>query len=73
MPVECVVYVPSTLFDEKLSDRQFKERVKKTAEELVSLFGGCRESIATGRYMDRRGEMIGEKVAVLIGYGQGDR
>jgi hypothetical protein len=73
LPIECVVYVPSTLYNKTISDRQFAKRIKKTAEELVSLFGGCRETIATGRYMDRRGELIEEKVAVLIGYGQGDR
>ena len=73
LPIECIVYVPSTLFDKKISDRQFKERIKKTAEELVALFGGCRETVATGRYMDRRGEMIEERVAVLTGYGQGNR
>ncbi len=73
LPVECVVYVPSTNFDQKISHRLFRERIRKTAEELVSLFGGCRETVATGRYMDRRGQLIEEQVAVLVGYGQGDR
>ena len=73
LPVECVVYVPSTNFAQKISRRRFRERIQKTAEELASLFGGCRETIATGRYVDRRGELIEEQVAVLVGYGQGDR
>lgn len=73
LPIECVVYVPSTLFDKKIPARQFQQRIKKTAEELVSLFGGCRETIVKGRYMDRRGVVIEEQVAVLTGYGRGDR
>lgn len=73
LPIECVVYVPSTLFDKRIPKREFQRRIKKTAEELVSMFGGCRETIVKGRYMDRRGEIIEEEVAVLTGYGQGDR
>ena len=58
---------------QKIPQRQFQQRIKKTAEELVSLFGGCRETMVKGRYMDRRGEIIEETVAVLTGYGRGDR
>ena len=72
LPIECVVYVPSTRFDKKIPRREFATRIKKTAEELVSLFGGCRETTVKGRYRDRRGEMIVEEVAVLTGYGKGD-
>lgn len=73
LPIECVVYVPSTLFDKKIPVRHFQQRIKKTAEELVSLFGGCRETMVKGRYMDRRGVIIEEQVAVLTAYGRGDR
>lgn len=72
LPIECVVYVPSTLFDKRISKREFQKRIKKTAEELVSMFGGCRETTVKGRYRDRRGEIIEEEIAVLTGYGQGD-
>ncbi|MBI5300967.1 MAG: hypothetical protein HY868_02430 [Chloroflexi bacterium] len=72
LPIECVVYVPSTLFDKRIPKRVFQKRIRKTADELVRLFGGCRETMVRGHYMDRRGEIIEEDIAVLTGYGKGD-
>jgi hypothetical protein len=71
-PLECVVYVPSTRFDEVVSVEEFEARRQETAEILVSLFGGCRESLAVGRYRAKSGEVIGEEVAVLTGFGDAD-
>ncbi len=73
LPIECVVYVPSTLFDKRIPKRAFQKRISKTADELVRLFGGCRQTMVRGHYMDRRGEIIEEDVAVLTGYGKSDR
>jgi hypothetical protein len=72
LPLECVVYVPSTRFDDVISVEEFAARRQETAEQLVSLFGGCRESMAVGRYRAKNGEVIGEEVAVLTGFGQAD-
>jgi len=72
LPIECVVYVPSTLYAKRIPKREFQKRIRKTADELVRLFGGCRETMVRGHYMDRRGEIIEEDVAVLTGYGKGD-
>jgi hypothetical protein len=72
LPLECVVYVPSTRGDEVVSQEEFAARRRETAEILVDLFGGCRETLAVGRYRARDGAVIGEEVAVLTGFGDAD-
>jgi hypothetical protein len=70
LPVECVVYVPSTTAESTpIDEEQFRGRVDETAGVLVDLFGGCRESIARGRYRDKDGNLIVEEVAVVTGFG----
>ena len=39
---------------------------------LVTLFGGCREALGTGRYRSKDGEIVAEEVAVLTGFGDAD-
>lgn len=68
-PLECVVYVPSTRFDEQIDPAAFAARRDETAALLVSLFGGCRESMATGRYRAKNGQIVAEEVAILTGFG----
>ena len=72
LPLECVVYVPSTHGDRVIDPDEFKARRNETATLLVSLFGGCRESLATGRYRSVDGEIIAEEVAVLTGFGDAE-
>ena len=72
LPLECVVYVPSTQGDRVISADDFAERRNETATLLVSLFGGCREALATGRYRSKGGEIVAEEVAVLTGFGEAD-
>lgn len=72
LPLECVVYVPSTDGDRVISDAEFAARRDETADLLSSLFGGCRESLTTGRYRANDGRMIAEQVAVLTGFGAAD-
>jgi hypothetical protein len=72
LPIECVVYVPSTQFDQPIGDEEFARRRDQTADILVSLFGGCRETLATGRYRSKDGEIIAEPVAVLTGFGHAE-
>lgn len=72
LPLECVVYVPSTQGDRVISPEEFAERRDQTADLLSALFGGCRETLATGRYRSKEGEMISEEVAVLTGFGDAD-
>jgi hypothetical protein len=73
LPLECVVYVPSTTgVDERISDEEFRARRDETARMLVSLFGGCRESIVNGRYVDDAGEVVLEEVAAVTGFGEAE-
>lgn len=72
LPLECVVYVPSTEGDRLIGAQEFAVRRDETADLLVSLFGGCRESLATGRYRGRDGQIVSEEVAVLTGFGDAD-
>jgi hypothetical protein len=72
LPLECVVYVPSTQGDRAISAEEFAARRDETADLLVSLFGGCRESLATGRYRGQGGDIVAEEVAVLTGFGDAD-
>ncbi len=47
LPLECVVYVPSTDGDRVIDEIEFAARRDETADLLSSLFGGCREALAT--------------------------
>ncbi len=68
-PLECVVYVPSTRGDQAISPEEFKARRDETATLLVSLFGGCRETIVMGRYRSKDGDIVAEEVAAITGFG----
>src|SRR5262245_451798 len=72
LPLECVVYVPSTTADQTIDRAEFDRRRDETADLLADLFGGCRETVATGRYRAKNGEMIAEEVAVLTGFGDAE-
>ena len=72
LPLECVVYVPSTQGDDPIGEEEFAGRRSETAAMLVGLFGGCRETIGTGQYRSRDGEIVAERVAVLTGFGDAD-
>ena len=72
LPLECVVYVPSTEGARTIDAAEFDARRDEAADLLVSLFGGCRESLATGRYRAEDGTIVSEEVAVLTGFGDAD-
>ena len=72
LPLECVVYIPSTQGDRAISEREFADRRDQAADMLSSLFGGCRESMAKGRYRAKDGTLVSEDVAVLTGFGDAD-
>src|SRR5262245_20283112 len=69
LPLECVVYIPSTDGDRVIDASEFAARRDDAADMLSSLFGGCRESMAHGRYRSKDGEIVSEEVAVLTGFG----
>ena len=71
-PLECVVYVPSTRGSTPISADEFRTRRDDTAALLVSLFGGCRETVSYGRYRADDGSIVTEEVAVLTGFGDAD-
>ncbi len=72
LPLECVVYVPSTQGDRVIDAAEFAARRDECADLLVSLFGGCRESLTTGRYRGKDGQIVSEEVAVITGFGDAD-
>jgi hypothetical protein len=72
LPLECVVYVPSTRGSHTIDAAEFAARRDEAADLLVSLFGGCRESLATGRYRADDGSIVSEDVAILTGFGDAD-
>ena len=72
LPLECVVYVPSTQNSVSIDATEFAARRDEAADLLVSLFGGCRESLATGRYRADDGSIVSEDVAILTGFGDAD-
>jgi hypothetical protein len=72
LPLECVVYIPSTDGDRVIDAAEFAARRDEAADMLSSLFGGCRESMASGRYRGKDGEIVSEEVAVLTGFGDAD-
>jgi hypothetical protein len=72
LPLECVVYVPSTQGTRTVDATEFAARRDEAADLLVSLFGGCRETLATGRYRADDGTIVSEDVAVLTGFGDAD-
>ncbi|MGH2693132.1 MAG: hypothetical protein ACRDHM_11655, partial [Actinomycetota bacterium] len=72
LPLECVVYIPSTDGDRVVDTEEFRTRRDQAADLLSSLFGGCRESLATGSYRANDGTIVSEEVAVLTGFGDAD-
>jgi hypothetical protein len=73
LPLECVVYVPSTQgVDGRISDEEFRARRDETARLLVMLFGGCRESIVNGRFVDDAGKVVVEEVAAVTRFGEAE-
>ncbi len=72
LPLECVVYVPSTQGDRVIEASEFAHRRAETAALLVTLFGGCRETMGIGRYRSLDGEIVAEEVAVLTGFGDAE-
>jgi len=72
LPLECVVYVPSTQGDDTVDAEEFTRRRNEAATMLVTLFGGCRETMGMGRYRSRDGEIVAEEVAVLTGFGDSE-
>lgn len=71
-PLECVLYIPSTQGDGTIPPEEFAARRDEAADLLSSLFGGCRETMASGRYRSKDGDMISEEVAVLTGFGDAE-
>lgn len=72
LPLECVVYIPSTQGERTIEPEEFGRRRDEAADVLSSLFGGCRETLATGRYRAKDGTMVAEEVAVLTGFGDAE-
>lgn len=72
LPLEGVVYIPSTQADRVIDPEEFAARRDEAADLLSSLVGGCRETIATGRYRAKDWQMVAEEVAILTGFGDAE-
>lgn len=63
-----VVYVPSTYYDKKISDREFNERIKETANYLTRLFKGTTRFRARGTYEGDKTKVVEERVSTIESY-----
>jgi len=64
LPIETVVYIPSTTENQKLlSPDDFEKRVAESQDELAKMFGGYSTVDVQGGYEDDDGNIIKEKVA----------
>jgi len=64
LPVSMAVYVPSTRFDKKVSEKEFNARIKETEKMLSTFFGGATRLRGRGSYVEKE-ELIQEEVAVV--------
>lgn len=71
LEVEQAVIVPSTTGkDKKISDVEFKKRVKEVKKYLSNKFGGYTSVKATGGYYSKGKGLIQEKVARVVSFSE---
>jgi predicted secreted Zn-dependent protease len=67
LPVECAVYVPNRDKNGiKISEKKFKERIKKVEKKFLELFGGhTTDELEHGEYLSTKKKIINEKVCKI--------
>ena len=70
LPIEQIVYVPSTKgADQKISDKEFKKRVREVEEFLSRRFGGKTSIKGVGGYFsDDKNKIINEDIIKVTSY-----
>jgi len=71
LPIEQVVYVPSTSgikTQRKISDKELNYRVNKVRKYLSGKFGGYTSVKATGGYVLRNGKLVKERVIKVTAF-----
>ena len=64
LPIQFAIHVPSTNYDQDISEPAFKKRIENTAKELSNRFGGDTAIRGKGDYTSD-GKLIREDVAVI--------
>ena len=63
------IFVPSTKLDKRISNNEFKKRIKETQLFLTNKFGGTTKLNATGTYIfsekSKKGKLIEEPIATV--------
>lgn len=70
LPLETAVYVPSTKFDKKVPDKEFRKRIAETRKKLSELFGGYTSIKAIGGFISDKKGLIKEDVIVVISFAE---
>lgn len=63
LQVRMAIYVPSTIYDKKIPQEQFKNRVNQTVK-FLNMFGGTTKYRETGSWIDDN-KTINEKIVVV--------
>jgi hypothetical protein len=68
------LYVPSTVNVSESADRALVRAERTAAEQTVCrLFGGCTTTFGWGCYVDNRGSLVRERVAIVATLADGAR
>jgi len=70
LPIQTGTIVPSTMYDKKVSDAVFRNRINATRMFLARLFGGYTSVTSRGGYVAKSGKHISERTAIVICYAQ---
>jgi len=68
LPVEQIVYVPSTFDNMPVSSGAFERRVKETRDALAVIFGGYTSVEGMGGYSSEEDGIVHENVVRVISY-----
>jgi hypothetical protein len=67
IPIQTVTFVPSTNFDKKISDQEFKRRTIEVKKWLSDTFGGFTSVQGVGGYL-LKGKIVEEKVNMVTAF-----
>lgn len=68
LPVEQIIYVPSTFNNEPVSRRDFERRVSEVRDRLALIFGGYTSVEGVGGYSSEEDGVVHEDVVRVISY-----
>ena len=71
LPIENIIYVPSTYGikdQKKISDKEMQKRVDETRKYLADKFGGYTSAEATGGFVLKNGKLVKERVVKVTSF-----